>query len=269
MTLLRRLFNFYVDASIHVGIAVCCFYQITCLELDITPSLDYGATLLTGSVLVYNFMKYGVEAHRYFFVSNLYYKRIRTFSFLLGILLLYFLIRLSIFEWFSLGILTLISGIYALPIFPNKIKLRHFGLVKIVVVTLVWTGVTAIIPLMQSQEIMWVDIVPYTLQRGGYVLALIIPFEIRDVGVDNPTLKTIPQRVGVYPTKVLGMCMIVWSLVIGLTFMPRMMSTYALALGTAIAIAMTSHHYSKYYASFWVESIPIWVYLILLMGLLF
>ena len=49
------------------------------------------------------------------------------------------------------------------------------------------------------------DILITALQRFLYVLVLMLPFEIRDLNFDSLKLATIPQKIGVKQTKIVGL----------------------------------------------------------------
>ena len=46
------------------------------------------------------------------------------------------------------------------------------------------------------------------LQRFVFVVVLILPFEIRDLSVDDKILGTLPQRIGVKNTKLYGLLLL-------------------------------------------------------------
>ncbi|MDP4827977.1 MAG: hypothetical protein NWR73_09840, partial [Flavobacteriales bacterium] len=91
------------------------------------------------------------------------------------------------------------SALYVLRIFPAKGKLkslREFPVVKIFVVTAVWAVATTVLPPLLSNSSMPNGCVAMVLERWFYFMAITIPFDIRDMLVDDPSNKTIPQLVG-------------------------------------------------------------------------
>ena len=79
---LRKLLDFYLDASIHVALAVTALVLVTYLFLNIPVENPLLGFSFFSSIVCYNFIKYGVEAKKYLIVSKTYHKRIQTFSFL-------------------------------------------------------------------------------------------------------------------------------------------------------------------------------------------
>ena len=75
-----RIFNFYLDASIHVAFAVVSLLIITNLYLDIIPEQHLIQFVFFGTIPSYNFIKYGVEAKRYVLVNNSYHRQIQILS---------------------------------------------------------------------------------------------------------------------------------------------------------------------------------------------
>jgi len=267
---LSRIFNFYLDASIHVAFAVISLLLITNLYLNILPDHHLLLFVFFGTIPSYNFIKYGVEAKRYFLVKNSYHKQIQIFSLILLTLAGYHFFFLGYVVWFICLVLALLIGLYALPVFPKHKNLRNIGILKVILVALVWTGTTVIIPVISSAISFSWDIWLLILQQFILILILLIPFEIRDLEYDELNLKTIPQRIGVSQTKNLGLLL---SLIFYLiTFLKDDLSQLEI-IGKAILfliliimLFMTHRNQSKYFASFFVESIPIcWLGILVLL----
>ena len=105
-------------------------------------------------------------------------------------------------------------------------------------------------------------------QRFMLVLALIIPFEIRDLTYDSAALGTLPQVLGIKKTKLFGLSMVLGCVILEVlkteTFSAYSIVQYCILLITAFAILKSSTKQSSYYASFFVEGIPIlWAIFIL------
>ena len=93
------------------------------------------------------------------------------------------------------------------------------------------------------------------------VVALILPFEIRDVPYDSLNLKTLPQQMGVRITKLLGEGVLLICLV--LEFFKNSsevayiisLLVFCVVLGWLLVISRTDQN--RYFSSFWVEGLPI------------
>ncbi len=68
---LSRIFNFYLDTSIHVAFAVISLLLITNLHLNILPDQHLILFVFFGTIPSYNFVKYGVDAKISFLFSEL------------------------------------------------------------------------------------------------------------------------------------------------------------------------------------------------------
>ena len=51
-------FDFYIQSSIHVGLAVFCLLYVTLLELDLSLQINFASCLFFGTVLAYTVLKY-------------------------------------------------------------------------------------------------------------------------------------------------------------------------------------------------------------------
>ena len=99
---------------------------------------------------------------------------------------------------------------------------------------------------------------------------LIIPFEIRDLKYDNPSLGTLPQQLGIKKTKFFGILFLV--LVIALQgFKDEITASFTIILFlimliTAAFVILSKKNQPKNFSAFWVEGVPIyWIGLLLLM----
>jgi hypothetical protein len=270
MTWIKRIFDFYLDASIHVALAISSLVHITALTLNINVPTALYFFIFFGSICCYNFVKYGVEAEKYILVANRYHKNIQFFS--LGCLFVAFYQVFFLSERVLIGLLVLggITGLYALPVLPKNKNFRSLSGLKILIVATVWAGTTVILPVISENEAISWNVKVETLQRFLLLLILMIPFEIRDIQYDSPELKTLPQRAGIKGSKWIGVC---WAILFfATTFLKHdfgAASVYAKAVLFIILLVvlfLTKLNQGKYFSSFWVEAIPIFWWIILLIG---
>ena len=261
MTWIRRIFDFYLDASIHVALAIICLVEVTGISLNIKVPNSLIIFVFFSALSCYNFVKYGVEAEKYILVANSYHKNIQFFS--LGSLIVAFfqLFHLSEEIWIALFILGAITGLYALPVLPKHKNFRSFSGLKILIVATVWAGTTVLLPVISRKIGLTWDVWVESVQRIFLVLALLVPFEIRDLKYDDAELKTLPQRLGVNRTKIIG---VLWTFsFLSLSFVMEdepmlvLYSKLVLAFVLVILILRTPVDQGRYYASFWVEALPI------------
>jgi hypothetical protein len=103
-----------------------------------------------------------------------------------------------------------ITFLYAIPLIPKRLlfdnhrNLREISGIKIYVIALVWALTTVLLPIINNSIEINTDVVISFVQRVLYVIVLMLPFEIRDLKYDNLKLATVPQKIGVRNTKLLG-----------------------------------------------------------------
>tara|TARA_R110000868_G_scaffold170545_1_gene405852 strand:- start:21 stop:845 length:825 start_codon:yes stop_codon:yes gene_type:complete len=268
MKLIKQLFDFYIDASVHVAFAVLALLEATFILLNIPSGIHLDFFVFFGTISAYNFVKYGVEAEKYILVATRYHKNIQIFSILALFLAAYHVFYLSKEALIFLGVMVFLTGLYAIPILPHTKNLRNLGGLKIFIVALVWAGTTVLLPVYEiNRAISW-DIVIETIQRFVLVLILLVPFEIRDLAYDSPELKTMPQRFGVSTTRIIGSIGTV--VFFALTFLKddlkplEIIGKGVLFLLLGFTMLLTTKKQHSYFSSFWVEAIPIFWWGILL-----
>lgn len=258
--LFHSFFKFYINASIHVGLAVLSFVAITVLHFNLRLPLALWFFIFFGTVTGYNFVKYAKIAglHHRSLTNSLRSIQVFSFACFAGLFVC------SFFLYFNTLLVALLFGLftflYAVP-FLRKKNLRTFSGLKILVVALVWAGVTVLVPMVEAK----MAITTYSwltfFERFLLVFVLTLPFEIRDLQYDIAQLKTIPQRIGVPKTKILGIGLLLLALIVkGFKNDTELYHLYPFLLligciGAALLAAKTKQ--SEYFSSFWVESIPI------------
>jgi len=126
-----------------------------------------------------------------------------------------------------------------------------------------------LLPLLNNDVPITSDVLIDLVQRFLFILALMVPFEIRDLKYDEPNLKTIPQVFGVSGSRLFGMVLLVFFVVFGLLKSDLKTNSlyveWAVALMLLLALAFTRENQSRYFASFFVEGISIlwWLGLLL------
>ncbi len=268
MKVLKAVFAFYINSSIHVALAVVALLAITVFEFDLMVPVDLWVFVFLGALTGYNFVKYAKVAklHHRSLTNSL--KTIQVFSGICFAILVFIAFQLSIKTLIITASFGLATFFYAVPIVRNK-NLRNFSGIKIFVVAFVWAGVTVIVPMIASETHISGDVLLTFLQRIVLVVALILPFEIRDVPYDSLNLKTLPQQIGIRSTKLLGIGLLLLCLFFEffkhsseLAYLVSLL-VFCVLLGLVIMISKTNQ--SRYFASFWVEEMPIlWLLLFML-----
>ena len=263
MKVLKGLFAFYINSSIHVALAVVALLAITVFEYGLNVPNALWVFVFLGALTGYNFVKYAKIAglHHRSLTDSL--KTIQIFSAVCCVALGIITFQLSLSTVLIAAGFGMLTFFYAVPILKRR-NLRRFSGIKIFVVATVWAGVTVIVPIIASETNFTVDLLLTFLQRVLVVIALLLPFEIRDVRYDAQSLKTLPHQMGVRNTKLLGQGVLLLCLVFEF-FKDHSEVSYIVSiiifcvvLGWFIVISKTEQ--TRYFASFWVEGLPIiWV----------
>ena len=275
MKYLKSVFDFYINSSIHVALAVFCLAWITLLEFDI----DFDKTLLYfiffASITGYNFVKYfGIAKFHHRSLAK-WLQVIQVFSFICFVIMCYLALQLKFKTLLFIAAFCVLTFLYAIPFLPKYLfmdsqkNLRSIGGLKVYVIALVWAGVTVILPLINVEHNINADVTLTLIQRFIVVIILMLPFEIRDLQFDSLKLATIPQKIGIKKTKTIGV--LLGMLFFFLEFFKDELSPIQITVSLIITIVMllllvfARVNQGRYYSSFWVEGIPIfWLLLILI-----
>ncbi|MFC5044171.1 hypothetical protein ACFSTE_12315 [Aquimarina hainanensis] len=270
MKTLKRIFDFYVNGSIHVAIAVCCLVVVTFMKYELPIDYQFLIFSFLGVIVAYNLVKYAN-------VSKLYHKRltgsmrgIRFLTIACAVLFLYYTFLMPLRTVVILVPFVLLTVLYAFPVFPNKKNLRSYAGVKIFIIGIVWAGVSVLMPIIHVRIAIDMDVLVETIQRFLFVVVMMMPFEVRDLQYDDEDLGTIPQMIGVTRAKVFGGVLLVFFLLLT-GAKEELMSAEILSTISITAISLlflwgTKKEQSEYFCSFWVESVPImWLGILLVL----
>ncbi|MGK0413795.1 MAG: 4-hydroxybenzoate polyprenyltransferase [Polaribacter sp.] len=269
MKVLKKLVNFYINASIHVAFAVFSFLKITEIYFDLSYDKNIDYFVFFGTITGYNFVKYAgvAKLHHKSLTDDL--KIIQIFSLFCFLVLCYFGYIISLKTLLFSIPFSVLTILYAVPFLSGLGKnLRQISYLKIMVVAIVWSGFTVLLPFVDSMQEIPLNTVFLMLQRFLIVVVLILPFDIRDVQYDSISLQTIPKKIGIAKTKRLGLLLMIFSLILEYLFATEsfVKTPFMIFFFLVILLLMRAKTtQSKYYSSFWVESLPI-VWWLLLLG---
>jgi len=267
MNVFKHILNFYINSSIHVALSVFSLSWITLIEFE----LPYDGIILYfiffSTITGYNFIKYfGLAKFHHRRLAS-WLKVIQLFSLISFMLLCYYALKLETKTVLYLGGFGIVTFLYAMPFLPKKMfvdkeqNLRSISGLKIYVIAMVWSGVTVLIPLINSYYSLTTDVFLTAIQRFIFVLVLMLPFEVRDMQYDSLKLSTIPQQIGEKKTKIIGVLLLM--LFFFLEFFKDELNSKQIIVMLVVTIitfmflVFAKRTQGKYYSSFWVESIPI------------
>jgi hypothetical protein len=269
MRLFKKIVDFYIYSNIHVALAGFSLTKITLVNFGIDDNLT--PLFVAFSIIVsYNFIRfYEIKNNRLIWFKDWFFINIK------GILLLIFLSILGLatilfFTDFNLKSLTILfpfafmTFFYAIPFFKIgklEVSFRNFPMIKIFSIGIAWAGISVFFPLDVANYHFNSSVYLEFFQRILILLAITIPFDIRDVNADSKSLKTLPQTLGINNSKVLGTL-----LLFGFLLMEIVKENFTyfgflvlliISLITALFLWFVTPKKTRYYTSFWVESIPI------------
>ena len=245
MLAFRKIVDFYIQSSIHVGFAVFCLVQLSVQQWS-----SYSFLVLFGTIVGYNFLKYS----KWFFTHQFFQIQY------IGILVVTLISAIG-FSWFFLQQdatvqLNLILAFGLVVLYPF---VRKIGWLKPFYVSFVVSYITLFVPLKSD-----VDVIVLFVQRFLLLSSVMIPFEILDSSKDAVAMKTLPHCFGIARTKQIGYVLVGLFLTISIFLLNNIYFFVFDALSSLIAIYFSTEKRSWYYTSFWVESLPIFWLVVLL-----
>lgn len=276
MRLFKKIVDFYIYSNIHVALAGFSLTKITLLNFAIDDNLT--PFFVAFSIIVsYNFIRfYEIKNNRLIWFKDWFFMNIKEIL-LLMILSVLGLGYISFFADFNLKSVLILfpfafmTFFYAIPLFKIgklEVSFRNFPMVKIFSIVIAWAGISVFFPLYESNYQFTSAVYMEFFQRILFLLAITIPFDIRDINADSKSLKTLPQTLGITNSKVLGTL-----LLFGFLLMEIVKENFTyfgflivliVSIISGIFLWFSSPKQSRYYTSFWVESVPIiWLGLII------
>jgi 4-hydroxybenzoate polyprenyltransferase len=206
--MVRKLADLILYSSFWIG---ACAVSLVLFTYDATGhygGLDlYAGFVFCGTVVIYSVhrlvgigkMQRFADQGRFAVIS-----RYRSHIVLYGILgviagaWFFFHLPLTTIGWLAIPVL--LSFLYVVPLKAKR--LRDYAFVKIFLIAGVWAALTGLIPLLHTADPSWVAATLLFLERTFFVFAITIPFDIRDMAVDQTSgLQTLPHWLGVGKAK--------------------------------------------------------------------
>lgn len=251
-----------------MALSVFSLTWITLLSLDLSYMESVLYFVFYASITGYNFVKYFAIAKFHHRQLANWLKLIQILSFVCFVLMCFYATQLPLKAHVFNLCLAVITFFYAIPLLSKKSTLRTIGGLKVYIIALVWTGVTVFLPLIALDYKINTDVVLLAIQRFLFVVVLMLPFEIRDLKFDSVALSTLPQKLGLRNTKLLGITILIVFFLLEFlkdeTVLISIVILFTICVIAALFICFCKIEQNKYYSAFWVESLPIlWLILML------
>lgn len=268
MRLLKECFGFYVFGNIHVALAAYCLTKITFLRFEFQNE-PLALFVFFSTILSYNLIRF-FQLDKINSMTAVWIRANRkgllvlnTFT-LSGVL--YYAFNLRIEGFIAILPFFLATVFYVLPIKAKTTGLRHIPGLKLFLIAFSWAGITVYFPIQEAGlfEVsnQWI----YFMQRFLFVLAITIPFDIRDAQFDLPDLATIPQVFGINKAKMIAVTAMLLFLGIDYIVFDVSLSMFlvdmVIVLLSVILIGFSSARRNRFYTAFWVEALPILWYIL-------
>ena len=270
---MKAIFNYFVFGSWWVSLCAAALGLLTWLELTgnwwHAPLFIFifGSTLVVYNMNMISGLRElrdsGTKSERHHWCMNneVLMKSTLAFGLLLSGGSVWFLNEAI---WFLIVPLGLVAFAYTIPIVrkeANKIRIREIGLWKIFLIASVWAGMTVILPavnLYGFKQVFELGSWQLAFGRFLFILAITIPFDIRDLANDaNKGVRTIPSVIG-WKLSVLASHVLLVAFILLIWF--RLGAHHPFFVGYAISTAITtvlvaiaSPKRSDFYCSFWLE----------------
>jgi len=282
---LEKIIDFWINSNIWVAISVVALVGVTYVNVAATGNIFLILYVFFGAIFGYNFIIYFEKEQlselKVLMLKVSFLELIDRFKQLKKRVKLIYRISIislcsSFFCFFKLEFLTqcliiiplLLTVFYAIS-FGGK-TLRNIAGIKIYVVGITWAIITVLCPVVEEGITLSMDLWIVFLQRFLFVVALVLPFDIRDLELDAKHLKTIPQKIGVKYTKLYGVFLLLGFFFLEF-FKDELLVENLIVLSlvfiiTLLCIVLSAKRQSTYYASFFVEGIPIlWLGLLMIL----
>ena len=211
MRLLQRLTYFLYGSNFIVAFAGASLVAGVCALFHLKNGFDYAILIFCLLFSVYTLQRFvdheGFTEEdtdvwgRYSIFSIVFSAIFICVAFVKGLTLLSFSVEML----FLIGLFTLISIWYTIPIFG--LKLRTIPGLKLLFIASTWIFACVYFPLKNEMGVDNFTVIKFCTSLLLYIVATILPFDIRDKGVDSMVQSTIPQLIGVHLTKLLGICL--------------------------------------------------------------
>ncbi len=192
-----------VFSNLLVSLSIGFLCSGICFQINIPNPFWYGLFVFSSTLLTYNIQRFIKSTQTVPHPTNhilwvLSHKK-ELYLIGLGSTFLVFFSFLKIFHWNLLSILILIISLIISVLYVYKIQsksLRDTPYLKIHLIAVIWVIALGIFELVNENTFeikKWI----FVLIHYFYVVAVTIPFDIRDLKYDDKKKKTIPQVVGV------------------------------------------------------------------------
>ncbi len=276
MRVLGKTLDFFVFGNIVVSLGTTGLTGVTLYTLD-TYRPDLLIFTFFSTLFIYNLSL--VLGNRKLETANSPVRRhqwLLAHNTLLSVMGLVALVISLSFLLFSIDIYTvlflapfgLLAAAYSFPIkiAGRTYVIREGGLNKIFLITLIWGVMTVLLPIAEVlglNALLSLDTLVLFISRMAFVLAITIPFDIRDLRYDKETgVTTIPRIIGEKKAKAMSVALMFIFIALSSFYYSSMYEVQRLVfigllisgLTTTVILLLCNKNRPEYYFSFLIES---------------
>ncbi len=271
MKLLLKVFDFLLSTYLFIASASVCLVLETNLLVAGKPDVTgLSMFIFFSTILIYNFHRVSGLFEDHFFSVELFSERLKKIPFsvkmmtciaVTGMLSSACFIQVKTLFWFlPLALLTLAYSVPVLKVNGKMKRLREIFLVKITTLAFVWSFVTVTLPFIDfGIDVFTKSSLSIFAQRFLFMLAICIPFEIRDMEQEKKWGNmTLPQLIGINKSKMVGVfALLIFTLLVFFQFDRNEIADHSIhhytapliisAIIASLFILSSHQHRSNYY----------------------
>ncbi|HLG04381.1 MAG TPA: hypothetical protein VI731_12355 [Bacteroidia bacterium] len=276
----KWIFDFYLFGNFHIGLCTLALAFVTGIYFGIALPQKLVLFLFCGSIFGYNIQRLPAAFSHPEIKRHLLRHQFNTANrALLSVMTLVFA-GIAIWAFAGLNgetrLLALVPAAlsfgYAFPVLPTPkgfIQLRQIPGTKIFIIAITWTITCALLPVVaaKGQNENWLDL-PVLLWADVFffmLIAITIPFDIRDYSSDEKNLKTFPVILGIKKSIFIALvCLVISTLLLLFLYLKFRTGSFEFVLiwliwcfiaGAGIAKSKPERH--EYYYSFFLDGLMI------------
>ncbi len=259
----------------HVTFCYIAFYTVVSWDAQLIPTVEELIAVGGATLVGYNVAKYS----HLWRVPFAYKKGILWITGVAAIATLLTVLQLGFYALLLFIGCGLLTTLYILPQLLGR-SFRQIPILKLLTIGLSWSLLAVLLPLsvqlndrlvggvvLHDHEVDLTMLLIMSIAHYSFmVIAWCIPFEIRDLKYDAPNLGTLPQLIGVKKTKGIGIILLIiagflWILLQEYHASNPMVYLTIITISAA-GILGAGESRKDYYASFYIEAIPVlWMFL--------
>ncbi|MGC6470648.1 MAG: hypothetical protein ACON4E_05210 [Flavobacteriales bacterium] len=264
--------KFFLSSNIFVSLCVVALSLSSSLILEI-DGIYLIPFIFFSTLFSYNFqrlVRYNSKAVQWVKLDT-DRKQTLFISVLSFIPMLYYSFSLSVSSLGLIFIASLLTLLYPIRFsFLNNRSIRELPLLKVFLISFVWSLVSVGLLLTESNLYEKTESIILFLSRFFFVLAITIPFDIRDLKYDHPSMLTMPQLLGIKRAKLLALSSLTVFFILSLNLYytvgfskSLLLALFICFLVSAFLINKSDEKKNDFFFSFWVEGLSILMFLLL------